>query len=62
MCFGNVSVEEEATRNTLVVLEHLTSHVPVIPGAAKPIFRERINGNATEFHGTMVSGIRLLQP
>ncbi|HTG69130.1 MAG TPA: nucleoside hydrolase [Candidatus Udaeobacter sp.] len=49
-CFGNVTVEE-ATRNTLVVLEHLDSNVPVIPGAAKPLFRDPTKGNTTYIHG-----------
>ncbi|WP_068618403.1 nucleoside hydrolase [Paenibacillus tuaregi] len=49
-CFGNVSVEE-ATRNTLVVLEHLDSTVPVIPGAGKPFAREPIKKKAVHIHG-----------
>ncbi|NEW05041.1 nucleoside hydrolase [Paenibacillus sp. SYP-B3998] len=49
-CFGNVTVEE-ATRNTLLVLEHLDSAVPVIPGATKPLFVSRVKANATHIHG-----------
>lgn len=49
-CFGNVTMEE-ATRNTLVVLDHLDSNVPVIPGADKPLFRAPTKGNTTYIHG-----------
>ncbi|TJY43323.1 nucleoside hydrolase [Cohnella pontilimi] len=49
-CFGNVTVEE-ATRNTLIVLEHLDSEVPVIPGAGKPLFRFPLKGNTVHIHG-----------
>lgn len=49
-CFGNVTLEE-ATRNTLVVLEHLGSDAQVIPGAAKPLFRDPTKGNTTYIHG-----------
>lgn len=49
-CFGNVTVQE-ATRNTLLVLEHLDSSVPVIPGAAKPLFVSRVKASATHIHG-----------
>ncbi|MFB9324584.1 nucleoside hydrolase [Paenibacillus aurantiacus] len=49
-CFGNVSVEE-ATRNTLVVLEQLDSGAPVIPGAGKPLFRGPTKGSTVEVHG-----------
>jgi purine nucleosidase len=38
-CFGNVSVED-ATRNTLVVLEKLGKTVPVYSGANKPLVRK----------------------
>jgi purine nucleosidase len=38
-CFGNVSVED-ATRNTLVVLEKLGKSVPVYPGAHQPLVRK----------------------
>lgn len=38
-CFGNVSVED-ATRNTLVVLEKLGKSVPVFSGANKPLARK----------------------
>jgi purine nucleosidase len=49
-CFGNISVEE-ATRNSLIVLEHLNSQIPVISGADKPLFRESLKGYATHVHG-----------
>jgi purine nucleosidase len=49
-CFGNVTVQE-ATRNTLLVLEHLDSSVPVIPGASKPLFVSRVKASATHIHG-----------
>ncbi|TYP71976.1 nucleoside hydrolase [Paenibacillus methanolicus] len=49
-CFGNVSVEE-ATRNTLVVLEKLDSTALVIPGAGKPLFRGPTKGSTVEVHG-----------
>lgn len=49
-CFGNVSVEE-ATRNTLVVLEHLDSNIPVIPGAGTPFARKPIKEKAAFIHG-----------
>ncbi|OXM87237.1 nucleoside hydrolase [Paenibacillus rigui] len=49
-CFGNVTVEE-ATRNTLVVLEHLDSEVPVIPGAGKPFLRQPTKGSTPHIHG-----------
>jgi purine nucleosidase len=49
-CFGNVTVEE-ATRNSLQVLERLESDVPVIPGAAKPLFREPTRGKTVAIHG-----------
>lgn len=49
-CFGNVTVEE-ATRNTLVVLEHLDSEVPVIPGAGKPFLRNPTKGSTPHIHG-----------
>ncbi|GFZ84816.1 ribosylpyrimidine nucleosidase [Paenibacillus marchantiophytorum] len=49
-CFGNVTVQE-ATRNTLLVLEHLDSSLPVIPGAAKPFFVSRVKASAVHIHG-----------
>jgi purine nucleosidase len=49
-CFGNVTVEE-ATRNSLQVLERLECDVPVIPGAAKPLFREPMRGKTVAIHG-----------
>ncbi|MHC0036654.1 nucleoside hydrolase [Pseudoneobacillus sp. C159] len=48
-CFGNVSVED-ATRNTLVVLEKLGKNVPVYPGADKPLKREP-RDHPTHVHG-----------
>jgi purine nucleosidase len=48
-CFGNVTVEE-ATRNTLLVLEHLDSHVPVIQGADMPLFRP-LKAKSAHVHG-----------
>ncbi|MFD0693018.1 nucleoside hydrolase [Paenibacillus sp. GCM10027628] len=59
-CFGNVTVEE-ATRNTLLVLEHLDSQVPVIPGAAKPLFVSRVKANATHIHGEDGIGNTLIE-
>jgi purine nucleosidase len=38
-CFGNVSVED-ATRNTLVVLEKLGKSVPIYSGANRPLVRK----------------------
>lgn len=38
-CFGNVSVED-ATRNTLVVLEKLGKTIPVYSGADRPLVRK----------------------
>lgn len=58
-CFGNVTVEE-ATRNTLLVLEHLDSHVPVIPGADKPLFRNPLKAKSTHVHGEDGIGNTLL--
>ncbi|WP_026678347.1 nucleoside hydrolase [Fictibacillus gelatini] len=49
-CFGNVSVEE-ATRNTLNVLDYLELDVPVAQGAGKPIFRHPIKEKASIVHG-----------
>lgn len=48
--FGNISVEE-ATRNTLQVLELVGGGgIPVYPGAAKPLIRE-LKEKAKLFHG-----------
>ncbi|TRY27422.1 nucleoside hydrolase [Brevibacillus sp. LEMMJ03] len=48
--FGNIAVEE-ATRNTLQLLELLdAAHIPVFQGAAKPLFRE-LKEKAKLFHG-----------
>ncbi|WP_449537972.1 nucleoside hydrolase [Ferdinandcohnia sp. Marseille-Q9671] len=49
-CFGNVSVEE-ATRNTLAVLEKLDKNIPVYQGASKPLERENRKGFAKFVHG-----------
>ncbi|MCH1624569.1 nucleoside hydrolase [Ferdinandcohnia quinoae] len=49
-CFGNVSVEE-ATRNTLAILELMEKSVPVYAGAAKPLVREPREGYAKRVHG-----------
>ncbi|MBW5449090.1 nucleoside hydrolase [Cohnella sp. CFH 77786] len=50
-CFGNVSVEE-ATRNSLYVLEQLgREDVPVHAGAGKPFFRHNFKGYAKHVHG-----------
>ncbi|WP_199619761.1 nucleoside hydrolase [Paenibacillus alkalitolerans] len=50
-CFGNVSVEE-ATRNTLYLLELLgREDVPVIAGEGKPLFRRNLKGDAKHIHG-----------
>ena len=48
--FGNITVEE-ATRNTLQVLELIgAADIPVYPGAAKPLVRE-VTAKARLFHG-----------
>ncbi|USG64329.1 nucleoside hydrolase [Brevibacillus ruminantium] len=48
--FGNIAVEE-ATRNTLQILELLgASQIPVYPGASRPLFRE-LKEKAKLFHG-----------
>ncbi len=49
--FGNVSVEE-ATRNSLIVLELLgLEDVPVYAGADKPFFRQDMKAYAKHVHG-----------
>ncbi|UOR11420.1 nucleoside hydrolase [Halobacillus amylolyticus] len=50
--FGNVS-EEEATRNTLQVLDilNVNREIPVIPGADKPLSGTHIKAKATRIHG-----------
>ncbi|MFA9558595.1 nucleoside hydrolase [Evansella sp. AB-rgal1] len=49
--FGNVSVEE-ATRNTLQVLEVMdAAHIPVSMGADKPMARDHLKGKALHVHG-----------
>ncbi|MED2256466.1 nucleoside hydrolase [Brevibacillus parabrevis] len=48
--FGNITVEE-ATRNTLQMLELLgATHIPVYQGSSRPIVRE-LTGKARLFHG-----------
>ncbi|WP_018131327.1 nucleoside hydrolase [Effusibacillus pohliae] len=50
-CYGNVSVEE-ATRNTLQVLDILEAEeIPVVPGADKPFAREHVNEAGRRIHG-----------
>jgi purine nucleosidase len=49
-CYGNVTVEE-ATRNTLVVLEHLERDIPVIQGAGIPFLRQPTKGSTPHIHG-----------
>jgi purine nucleosidase len=50
-CFGNISVEE-ATRNSLYVLEQAgREDVPVYAGAGKPLFRQDTKGYAKHVHG-----------
>ncbi|CAH0122494.1 MULTISPECIES: nucleoside hydrolase [unclassified Paenibacillus] len=50
-CFGNVTVEE-ASRNSLQVLEQLDrDDIPVIPGAAEPLFRPPLKGKTVSVHG-----------
>ncbi|MEH7236422.1 nucleoside hydrolase [Bacillus sp. JJ1562] len=49
-CFGNVSVEN-ATENTLHVLELLDANIPVAAGAGAPIFHSMIKQYSTHFHG-----------
>ncbi|RDI95954.1 nucleoside hydrolase [Meiothermus sp. QL-1] len=47
--YGNVALER-TTHNALVVLEVLGKHVPVYPGAERPLVRERISAELV--HGT----------
>lgn len=49
-CFGNVSVQE-ATRNTLAILELMNKNVQVYAGAEKPLVRETRKGFAKFVHG-----------
>ncbi|WP_099364720.1 nucleoside hydrolase [Fredinandcohnia onubensis] len=49
-CYGNVAVDE-ATRNTLAVLEKLGKRIPVFAGADKPLNREPREGYAKHVHG-----------
>jgi purine nucleosidase len=50
-CFGNISVDE-ATRNSLYVLEQLgREQVPVYAGADKPLFRQDAKAYAKDVHG-----------
>ncbi|MDR4890120.1 nucleoside hydrolase [Fredinandcohnia sp. QZ13] len=48
--YGNVAVDE-ATRNTLAVLEKLGKRIPVFAGSAKPLIRENREGFAKKVHG-----------
>ncbi len=48
--FGNITVEE-ATRNTLVVLDQLERPLPVYPGEAKPLQRDYTKPFARHIHG-----------
>ncbi|WP_059172155.1 nucleoside hydrolase [Bacillus sp. FJAT-27445] len=55
-CFGNTSVEE-ATRNTLQLLELLgREDIPVCPGATKPLFRPHLKQKAAFIHGDDAMG------
>ncbi|MEH7235339.1 nucleoside hydrolase [Bacillus sp. JJ1562] len=49
-CYGNVAVDE-ATRNTLAVLEKLEKRIPVFAGSAKPLARGNREGFAKHVHG-----------
>lgn len=49
-CFGNVSVEN-ATDNTLHVLEQLEVNIPVAKGANQPLFHPSHKAYSTHFHG-----------
>jgi purine nucleosidase len=49
-CFGNVPVEE-ASRNSLIVLDYLDSGVPVFQGAAHPLVRPYSGEKAVAVHG-----------
>ncbi|THE11931.1 nucleoside hydrolase [Bacillus timonensis] len=48
--YGNVAVDE-ATRNTLAVLEKLGRKIPVYAGTAKPLVRGNREGFAKKVHG-----------
>src|SRR5699024_4356602 len=52
--FGNVSVED-ATRNTLNVLEFLDAELPVSAGAKQPIFRKHLKPKS-DVHGKVGLG------
>lgn len=62
-CFGNTSVEE-ATRNTLQVLELFAAEdIPVSKGAGKPLWRDHLKQKATAIHGEDgLANSRLPQP
>lgn len=49
-CHGNVSVEN-ATNNTLHVLDMLDMNIPVAKGASQPIFHQMLKEYSTHFHG-----------
>ncbi|MBJ8191281.1 nucleoside hydrolase, partial [Bacillus cereus] len=48
--FGNISVEE-ATRNSLILLEKLGVEAPVVSGAHKPYARELFKPYSRHIHG-----------
>ncbi|WP_028778035.1 nucleoside hydrolase [Shimazuella kribbensis] len=49
-CFGNVSVDQ-ATDNTLHVLEQLEVDIPIAKGEGKPLFHPMHKSYSTHFHG-----------
>lgn len=60
-CYGNIPVED-ATHNTLAILEYLDCDIPVIPGAHQPLKRKK-EQYATHVHGDNGLGnVQVLQP
>ncbi len=59
--FGNITVEE-ATRNTLVVLDQLERPLPVYPGEAKPLQRDYTKPFARHIHGEDGIGNQYREP
>ncbi len=59
--FGNITVEE-ATRNTLVVLDQLERPLPVYPGEAKPLQRDYTKPFARHIHGADGIGNQYREP
>ncbi len=59
--FGNITVEE-ATRNTLVVLDQLERPLPVYPGEAKPLLRDYTKPFARHIHGADGIGNQYREP